>query len=142
MKEYRLLYHKVFSETEYTDAADRYSEMKEHIMADYEEIAERIEARSIVPLENRLAQKTEFIKTAKRVAEELQLDCQIYDADIYIRVYYYFDARYGLTSLKDVMAHADDIGFLENGYGKQIALVIDYYTHEIYSERTGKKLCP
>ena len=89
-----------------------------------------------------MAQKVEFIKTARRVAEELQPDCQIYDADIYIRAYYYFDAGYGMTPLKDVISYADDMGFLENGYGNQTALVIDCYTHEIYSERTGQKLCP
>lgn len=142
MEDYRLIYHKVFPETDCINENERYSDEKEHLLPDYEEIVERIEARTIVPLEERFAEKDTFIKTAKEVAEKLRLDCQIIDANIYIRVFYYFDAQYNLTFLKNVIAYADDMGFLESGYGKQIGLVIDYYTHAIYSERTGKRLCP
>lgn len=82
----------------------------------------------------------EFIRVAREISEQYQIDIKITQHTGNICVDLYFNSGCRIQYLKDIIVLADDIGLFANIFGYEIVLSLDFYTRAVYLR--GRQIMP
>ncbi|CAK7023903.1 MAG: hypothetical protein EUB_02251 [Eubacterium sp.] len=92
------------------------------------------------PLPEREPITKKFIDTVIDISESYQMDAEIRQGGGMITAMFFFDSGAAMGFLKSAIRYADDIAFITNIRGHEIAMCLDFYTHAAY--RNGRRVRP
>lgn len=136
-----ILYSKKYPVRDDTAMMEQLKELPEKSIPTYDEMMERI-ARDITceVLPDRKEKSRKFIQGAIKIAEIYEYDIEIRELDTHIQVHIAFDAPRPLGLLNRLIGAADDADIFLNSNGRDVTLILEYYTHGIYLR--GRKIYP
>lgn len=136
-----IIYSKKYPVRDYTAMMEQQKELPEGLIPTYDEMMERI-ARDITyeVLPERKEKSRKFIQGAIKISEIYEYDIEIRELDTHIQVHIAFDAPSPLGLLRHLIGAADDTDIFLDSNGRNITLLLEYYTHGIYLR--GRRIYP
>ena len=138
---YEKKYPRFNAEEALREANEAFPETPSETKPTYEEIIEKIYGNLTYELmPERKAKSEKLVSAAIKVSELYDLDITVKRYIDHISITYSFDCCGGLKYINKVIGMADQTSYFTNVHGKDITIVLDYYTHTVYRE--GRAIAP